>query len=110
MIGRRDFLLGLAAAPLVAATGGCGPSDALTAALLGFHEDREHAATVGAAFLERFPDEDDPTRLVRRLAGSARRQREWESLSADPAALHEALRASHRACGIRSLGSRPGPM
>jgi hypothetical protein len=98
VIARRDFLLGLAAAPLVAVTGGCGPSRTLTSALLGFYADRGPAATVGAAFLERFPDEDDPTRLVRQLAGSASRQREWESLAAaDPETLHEALRAGHRA-------------
>ena len=98
LAGAGGAVLGLAASPLLVSLSGCGPSDALAAALAGFYADRESARTVGVAFLERFPDEDDLANLVRQLARSAVEEERWAALAgSDPAALPELLRARHRA-------------
>jgi hypothetical protein len=94
-VTRRGFLF-LLAAPLLAGAAGCGGGRALRAALAGFFADRSSARVVGAEYLRLFPDEDDDTRLVRRLAGGKRRELEWESLAvADVAALRERVRERH---------------
>ena len=100
---RRRFLagagraaLGLTAGPLLLSQGACGPSDPLVEAMLRFYRDRGAAEAVGLHYLERFPKEDDETRLVRRMAGSRVRLSEWEALAADPPAVVAALRERHR--------------
>jgi len=101
--GRRRFLasaggaaLGVAVSPLLGLAG-CAPSSTLTGALADFYADRRSAGVVGAAFLARFPDEDDVTRLVRQLAGSTAAVERWEATArSDPADLHRVLRERHR--------------
>jgi hypothetical protein len=95
-VTRRGFLA-LLAGPLLAGAAACTGSSALRAALAGFFADRRSARAVGAEYLRLFPDEDDDTRLVRRLAGGRRRELEWERLAAaDPDALFERVRERHR--------------
>lgn len=93
---RRGFLA-LLTAPVLAGAAACTGSATLRAALAGFFGDRSSARALGAEYLRLFPNEDDDTRLVRRLAGGRRRESEWEQLAAaDPDALFARVRECHR--------------
>jgi hypothetical protein len=101
-VERRDFLKGLGGAAALGLAGptllvplvGCGPSESLEAALLGFFADLGSAREVGREYLKLAPEEDDRDALVQRLAGAGLRR--WEAFAAtDPAALLRAVRARH---------------
>jgi hypothetical protein len=97
LFGRREFLLGLAAIPVVGALGACSGRESLRPALLEFYADRDSARALGAEYLKHFPDEDDDTILLEGLTGGAARASEWEELaSSDPQALRQSIRQRHR--------------
>ena len=83
---RRELLKGLGGAALMGAAPGlltlpgCGVSESLEAALLGFFSDPQAARAVGAEVLAARPEEDREQVLVSALAGPA--LSEWEALAA----------------------------